>query len=140
MKYKAHATVKSHPDFKVHVKPDPIAFKAGAEGSMKLCVGPINARVGEIPFNLTIPFLPGGAVQKVASIGAFGVRIGPFDVAVEGFGVRFDGVLGTEGMNCDLTGSMACRMELDLTGTMPCKLARASFELADRDHVEALEE
>lgn len=140
MKFKSHSVIQGNPQLKLRAKSEPIGFKAGAEGSLKLTVGQIDARVDEIPVNVTIPFLRGGGVRKVASLGAFGVHIDPFPVAVEAFGVRFDGVLGTEGMDCTLDGSMACKMELDMAGSLPGTVAKAAFELADEEDVEAAEE
>jgi hypothetical protein len=118
-----------------------MAFKANAEGSGTVSLGPIDVAVGEIPVLLTIPFLhSGGGVRKLGAIGAFGVRIKRFQVTAEGFGVRFDGVLGSEGMTCDLHGTMACKLEMDLTGTLPGKVAKASLELADGEDVDFLAE
>lgn len=141
MRFKSHAVVEGCPEFKLRAETGPLTFAADAEGSGKASLGPIDAAVREIPLLLTIPFLRGGrGLRKVGAIGAFGVRIEPFDLAVEGFGVRFDGVLGKEGMACDLHGTMACKLAMDVEGTLPGKIARASLELADGEDVELAED
>jgi hypothetical protein len=141
LRFKSHAVVQGRPELKLRAEAGPLAFKAGAEGSVKASLGPIDATVGEIPLLLAIPFLrSGGSLRKVGAIGAFGVRIEPFQVAAEGFGVRFDGVLGSEGMACDLHGTMACKLEMDVVGTLPGKVAKASLELVDGMDVDETEE
>lgn len=141
MKFKTHGSVAGSPQFKIRARSEPIAFKAGAEGSFGLGVGPIDAHVGEIPLKVRIPFLRSGAgVRTVGAIGDFGVRVESFEVSAKGFGVRFDGTLGTEGIACDLDGTVACKMEMDLTGSVPGKVARASLELADGEDMDLVQE
>jgi hypothetical protein len=141
LRFKSHAVVQGRPELKLRAEAGPLAFRAAAEGSVRASLGPIDAAVGEIPLLLAIPFLRrGGGMRKVGAIGAFGIHIAPFQVAAEGFGVRFDGVLGTEGMACDLHGTVACKMEMDLVGTLPGKVAKASLELVDGVDVDELEE
>lgn len=141
MKFKTQGQLAGSPQFKIHATSGPIGFRAGAKGSVQLDVGALDGHVSEIPIRLRIPFLrSGGGVRNIGSIGAFGVRVEPFAVAAEGFGVQLDGTLGTEGMRCDLDGSVACRMEMELAGTLPGRIARASIEMADGDDMEAAED
>ncbi len=140
MKFKSHGLIKGSPEFEVCATSGPVGVKAAVEGSGKAVLGPFDATVGEIPIRVRIPFLRGrGGVRRVASIGGFGVRLDPFEVAAEGFGVRFDGVLGIDGMRCDLKGAVACKMEMDLSGDLPGKVAKASLELADGEDLDLQE-
>lgn len=131
MTLETHVVMEGSPEFKLQAKLKPTAFEAGGEGSLKVVTGPITARVEEIPISLTIPFLRrGGGVVMVASIGVFGVRLDPIEAKLQAFGVRFDGVLGKDGMEGSLEGTVACRMELDLAGTLPGRVAEAAIEKA----------
>lgn len=141
MRFKSHAVVQGRPELKLRAEAGPLAFNAAAEGSLRASLGPVDARVGEIPLLLAIPFLRSGrGLRKVGAIGAFGIHLEPFQVAAEGFGVRFDGVLGSEGMACDLHGTIACKLEMDVVGTLPGKVAKASLELVDGVDVDEMEE
>ncbi len=136
MRIRAHGIVHSHPEFSLAVKSQPFAVDAHAEGSLKLSAGPIAARIDAIPLTVVIPFLHRRTAQIVGTIGPFNVHVEQFDAEVRAFGVHFAGVLGKEGMQCQIDGRVACRMEMDLDGEVPGRITRASIELVPEEHRE----
>jgi hypothetical protein len=137
LKFNSNITLQGNHGVKIDAKSGPITCSASADGSFKLTTGPIRAQVGEIPIRLAIPFLAGpAAMRTVAAIGAFGVRFDPCTVEVQAFGVRCQGVLAAEGMQCQLNVNLAGKTQVDLLGSIHGKLARVLLELADEDEVE----
>lgn len=137
MRFKWHAVMQGTPEFKLRVKSAPIAFDVGAEGALKLVIGPITVRVDEVPVTMTIPFLRrGGGLRTIASIGPFVVHVKPVDAEVRPVEARVSGILGKDGMECDLDGKVGCRTELDVAGTVPGKVAKASIEMVDEEEPE----
>jgi hypothetical protein len=133
VKYSSHATIQGAPEFEVRARTDPIGIRGGVEGAARARVGPIHARVGQVPITLAIPFL--GGVQTIGAVGPFDVRLEPVDLEVERFELRCDCVLGPEGLTVGLEGGIGCKMEVDVTGTLPGRFARASLEFADEDEL-----
>lgn len=133
MKFRTHGTVQGHPEFTLAMKSHPVDFDAGAEGSLKVATGPIDARIDAVTVTLVIPFLHRRSARVVGSIGPFGVHVEPFDVQVRDLGIHVAGVLGKEGMQCHVDGQMACHMELDLHGDVPGRITKAAIELTPDD-------
>ena len=137
MRFKSHAVMQGTPELKLRVRSAPISFEVGAEGALKLVIGPITAHVDAVPVTLTIPFLRrGGKPQTIGSIGPFGVHVKPVDAEVRPVEARLAGILGKDGMECDLEGKVGCRTELDVVGTIPGKVAKASLEMVDDEEPE----
>lgn len=129
MKFQSNAIIAGSPQFQLQVKSNPLAFAVDGEGSLKIATGPITAQVAEIPIAVTIPFLRrGGGVVAAVALGPFGVRLEPIEASVQAFGVRVGGVLGKDGMECNLNGTVTCKMELDVSGDIPLKVVKAGFE------------
>lgn len=137
MRYSSHATVEGAPRFEVRAQAEPIGIRCGAEGLVRARIGPIHARVGQVPIALAVPFL--GGVQRVGAVGPFDVALEPVDLAVERFELVCEGVLGSEGLTVGLEGGIGCKMEIDVTGTVPGRVARASLEFTDPDESEERE-
>ena len=135
MKVKGQLAMESCPDFSVHAETDPITFKTRARGSLVGQVSSICVRIGEIPINLTIPFLRGGGgTRQIASIGSFGLTLSPFTVAVKGADVQLAGVLGTKkGISCRLDGKVNCRSKLNFNGKLFGKIANCTIDLPNND-------
>ena len=141
MRFKSHAVMQGSPEFKLQVTSSPFAFDVNAEGAVKLALGPISARIDEIPVTLTIPFLRRrGGAQTIGAIGPFRVRLDALDLEVRPFGVRIGGLVGKDGMTCSLEGKIGCRTEFDVDGTIPGKVAKASVELVDERNAEGAAE
>jgi len=69
MKYTSHATIAGSPKFEVRAQAEPIGIACRAEGSASARIGPIRARVGQVPIALAVPFL--GGLQRVGAVGPF---------------------------------------------------------------------
>jgi hypothetical protein len=132
VKFKSHAVMQGSPELKLRARTGPVDFQVGAEGSVKLALGPFTARVDEVPVTLTIPFLRrGGGVRTIGSVGPFSVRVTAVDAEVRPVDVRVAGVVGKDGLDGNLEGKVGCRTELDVEGTIPGKVAKASFEMVE---------
>lgn len=137
MKFKAHALMQGHPEFQVRAKSNPIGFELDAEGSLKLQIGSLTAKIDEIPVTLRIPFLRrGGGMLTVGSIGAFGVHIQPIEAELRPFGVRIGGVLGKDGLECECEGNIGCKTSLDVDGVIPGKVTRVAFDVGEAEEAE----
>ena len=141
MKMKGQLAMESCPDFSVQAQTDPISFTTRARGSLVGQVSSICVRVGEIPINLTIPFLRrAGGSHQIASIGSFGVTLSPFTVSVKGANMQLAGVLGTKkGINCHLHGKMNCKSKLNFNGKLFGKIANCSVDLPDDECEESVD-
>lgn len=141
MKFESHAIVEGCPEFKLNMHSDPLAFDIHGEAGFRFKSEPITAQVSAIPIKLTIPFLRRHCgVVTVASISPFGIRIDPIEAEVQAFGVKLHGMLGKEGMNCRLDGTVACKMAIDFDAKMPGRVTKAAIELAAGDDVDCLDE
>lgn len=129
MMLRSQLVLGAEPDFKFKAKSGPIAFKIGAVGSLTIGTSQIRARFHEIPIAITIPFLRRRHNSVIAaSIGPFDLHLDPIEVSVRASDVNLDGVLGTDGMECDLVAAGSCKMEVDLTGKLPAKMVKAAVE------------
>ncbi len=141
MKFESHATVEGCPEFKLNMHSEPLAFDVHGEAGFSFKSQPITAQVSAIPINLTIPFLRRHCgIVTVASIRPFGIRIDPIEAEVKAFGVNVNGVLGKDGMDCRLDGTVACKMGIDFDAKMPGRVTKAAIELAAGDDIECLDE
>ncbi|GAB4381255.1 MAG: hypothetical protein Kow0042_31730 [Calditrichia bacterium] len=117
MKFKAKSLMKSNPDFEMDTHFSPLDFNVSVKGSLETTIDTIGGRIGEIPVKMTIPFLkrPGGPVL-IGSIGGFNIKLNPFKLKLEQAEVKFDGILGTEGLKGNLKGKVGCQTEMDVSG------------------------
>lgn len=137
MNFKGQLGMESCPDFSVQANTEPIAFATRAKGSLVAQVSSIVVQVGEIPINLSIPFLRrAGGTHTVASIGSFGVKLSPFTVAVEGANVQLAGVLGTKGITSHLQGKVGCQSKVHFNGKLFGKIANCAVDFPDDDFEE----
>jgi hypothetical protein len=126
MAFSTHLGISGNPEFDVKVKAAPLALQVGGEASLALSAGPISGHVEQIPIRLRVPFLKHSHGYVVAaSIGPFGVHLHEINATVRAFGVDFGGVIGKEGIDCDLAGVVRCCMEVDVNGRLPGKLVEA---------------
>ena len=138
MKYTSHATIAGSPKFDVRAQADPIGIACGAEGSAAARIGPIRARVGQVPIALAVPFL--GGLQRVGAVGPFDLGLEPLDFALERFELRCEGTLGSDGLTVGLEGGIACKLQVDVEGTLPGRVRRASLEFDENDEHSEREE
>jgi len=132
MRFKSNAVMQGSPELTLRARTGPVDFQVAADGSVKLAVGPLTARVDEVPVTLTIPFLRrGGGVRTIATVGPFSVRLNAVDVELRPVDARVSGVVGKDGLDGNLEGKIGCRTELDVEGTIPGKVAKASFEMVE---------
>ena len=137
MNFKGHLGMESCPDFAVQAKTEPIAFTTEAKGSLVAKVSSISVQIGEIPINLSIPFLRrAGGIHTVASIGSFAIKLSPFTLAVEGANVQFAGVMGTKGITTHLEGQVGCKSKVSFNGKLFGKIANCSIDLPDDEFEE----
>jgi hypothetical protein len=129
VKHATHVTIEGAPRFEVRCRSEPIGIACGVEGSLQLRLGQVNARVGQVPIMLAVPFL--GGVQAVGAVGPFDLQLEPVDLGVERFELRCEGVLGSEGLTCGLEGAVDCKWEIDVAGALPGRMARASVEFVE---------
>ncbi len=129
MAFSTHLGISGNPEFEVDVKAAPLDFQLGGEASLALSSGPISAHVEQIPIRVRVPFLKADHGYVVAaSIGPFGVHLHEINATVRAFGVEVGGVIGKEGIDCDLAGVVRCRMEVDVNGKLPAKLVEAAIK------------
>jgi hypothetical protein len=131
VKFTSHATVQGNPKFEVVAKAEPVGLRAGCEGSVRVRVGEVRGEVGQIPIMLAVPFL--GGTRVLGTVGPFGVRLDPFELSIEECELRFDAVIGPEGLTGGLEGQIGCRMQIDVDGTLPGRVSKAAIEFADAD-------
>ena len=132
MKFKAHATMQGGPGINLTCKSRALDFDLNAEGALGLTTGTITAEIGEIPVSLRIPFLCRSKPLVIGSIGGFGIRVTPIEAELRPFGVRVGGVLGREGMECELGGTIACKSAFDVEGEIPGKLT-LGFDVVEEE-------
>ncbi len=125
MMFKTQLVLAMHPDLKLRAKVASMSFGIDGEGSFGLTTGPIDARFDEIPISITIPFRRRHGRVIAASIGPFCVHLKPIEAHVRAFDVKIDGVLGKEGMECDLHAVGACKTEVEASGEFPTKRTKA---------------
>jgi hypothetical protein len=130
VKIRAHAVMQGDPEIDLRAKTRPVEFEVRADGSLRIATGVIAAEIGEIPVKLRIPFLRRRRnLIAVGSIGGFGIRISPAEAELRPFGVHVAGVLGKDGLDCDLKGRVCCKTEFDLDGVIPGKVTRVAFDV-----------
>jgi len=129
MDFSTHLGISGNPEFEVKVKAAPLPFQVGGEASLSLSAGPITGHVEQIPIRVRVPFLKHNhGFVVAASIGPFGVHLHEINAAVRAFGVDFGGVIGKEGIDCDLAGAVRCRMQVDVNGKVPGKVVEAAIK------------
>lgn len=132
MRFKAHAVMAGNPELDLRIQGRPLDFEISADGSFKIAIGRIQARIGEIPIRLRIPFLRRRCAPiAIGSIGGFAISISPAEAELRPFGVRVSGVLGKEGIACNLQGKVGCRTTFDASGEIPGKITRVAFDVED---------
>ena len=123
MKLHSHLKMTDAPEFSIRATSKPFDFDVTAEGAFKVATGPISAQVDVIPVSVVVPFLKrNGGVVAAGSIGPFRVKLDPAQAALEGLSVRLGGVLGKEGLYCELDGRIGCEMDVDIVTDLPLKL------------------
>jgi hypothetical protein len=129
MALSTHLEISGNPEFEVNVKAAPLGFQVGGEASLALSAAPISGNVEQIPIRVRVPFLKHSHGYVVAaSIGPFGVHLREITATVRAFGVDFGGVIGKEGIDCDLTGGVRCCMQVDVNGKLPGKVVEAAIK------------
>lgn len=129
MAFSTNLGISGNPEFEVNVKAAPLAFQVGGEAALALSAGPINGHVDQIPIRVRVPFLKHNHGYVVAAlIGPFGAHLNEINAAVRAFGVDFGGVIGKEGIDCDLAGVVRCCMQVDMSGKLPGKVVEAAIK------------
>ncbi len=130
MKFNTQAVIRGNPQFTLRAKPGPFKVEADAQGSLKIACGSIDARLGRVPIAIRIPFLKRPRSVQVASVGPCDLRIQPMEVNIHALAVHVAGVLAKDGMACEVTGNIACDLEVDLSGSVPGRITKAAIEMA----------
>lgn len=131
MAFSTHLEISGNPELKVNVKAAPLDFQLGGEASLAFSSGPISGHVEQISIQVRVPFLKHNHGYVVAaSIGPFGVNLHEINATVRAFGVHVGGVLGKEGIDCDLAGDVRCCMQVDVNGRLPGKVVEAAIKAA----------
>ena len=130
MKFSTRAVIRRNPEFILRAKPGPFNVNVNAEGSLKISCGRINAHVSRVPVEVRIPFLKRATSVQVASVGPCSVHIDPMACEINALAVQVAGVLAKDGMDCEVTGKVACNMEVDVTGSIPGRITKAAIEMA----------
>ena len=127
MTFSTRLGISGNPEFDVNLKAAPLTFQLGGEASLALSTQPVSGHVDAIPVRVRVPFLKHDHGYVVAaSIGPFGVHLHEIHATVRAFGVEIGGVLGREGIDCDLAGVVRCCMEVDVNGKLPDKVVEAA--------------
>jgi hypothetical protein len=137
VKFNTHAIVRGDPQFTLRAKPGPFKVEADAEGRLKIACGRIDARLSRVPISMRIPFLKRSHSVQIASVGPCTLRIQPIEVGIDALAVHVAGVLAKDGMDCEVSGKVACNMDVDLSGSIPGRITKAAIEMAaDHDSAE----
>jgi hypothetical protein len=129
MGFSTRLGISGNPEFEVNLKAAPLDFQLGGEASLALSSGPISGHVEQIPLRVRVPFMKANHGYVVAaSIGPFGVHLHEINATVRAFGVEVGGVLGKDGIDCDMAGVVRCCMEVDVNGKLPAKLVEAAVK------------
>jgi hypothetical protein len=129
MTLKSKVELHGHPDLKLRAKTDPIELDLRCEGAFKLATGPIRARIERIPVTVRIPFLARahGNVQAM-TIGPFNVEIEPFEAKLKVVECWAKAKIGKDGLQVDLAGIGACKLDVELTAEVPTKALGAALK------------
>ncbi len=114
MKFKVQALMRSHPEFDVQGKLNPMEVDLGLQGALSATIGVISGAVGEIPVRFQIPFLHRRRV--VASVGGFNVTLKPVEIQIEKAGMHVKGMFGAGGIQGAVQGKVNCQTEMDTHG------------------------
>lgn len=136
MKFDLHALMRSHPEFDIQGKLDPVSVDLGLQGALSATIGAISGAVSEIPIRVRIPFLKHGH-RTVASVGGFKVHLRPFDVAVRNASLHAKGTVGAEGIRGAGHVSVKCQTEMDAKGTFVGKAGNVRLDFAEETGNEA---
>lgn len=129
MGFSTHLGISGTPEFEVNIKAAPLAFQIGGEASLAVSAGPFSGHVGQIPLQVRVPFLKSNhGYVMAAALGPFDVHLREVNATLRAFGVEFGGVLGREGIDCDLAGVVRCRMDVDVNGKLPGKIVEAAVK------------
>lgn len=130
MKFKTQTVIIGNPQFTLRAKPGPLNVEARAEGGVTVACHGLDARVGRVPVTMRIPFLKHVRSVQISAVGPFVVRIRPMEMEFRLHDVQVAAVLAKDGMDCEVTGNVACDLHVDLSGEIPGRLAKASIEMA----------
>lgn len=120
MKVEAHAELHGSPEAKFKTRSGPLGVKLEGSGSLEVKTEDVTGHVGQIPVWVTIPFLKrNGGVVAVGAIGPFGVRLDPMQATINAFGVCLNGVLGPEGLSCEMEAVGSGKIHVDVEANMP---------------------
>jgi hypothetical protein len=79
---------------------------------------------------MRIPFLRRRRSVQIGSVGPCAIRVQPMTLNIDALAVHVGAVLAKDGMPCEVSGTVACDMEVDLSGTVPGRITKAAVELA----------
>ena len=130
MKFKAHAAMKSCPDFTINTEMNPLPFETSMSGAFEGTIGSISVKLDEIPIRMAIPFMkPRGRLPVIAAIGGFKMKLQPFNIKIDNAAVHLKGQLGDKALRCKMEGKVNCQTEVDMNGKLAGKSGTIKFEL-----------
>jgi hypothetical protein len=131
MTVSAKIEVHGHPDLKLGVTSGPLDFEFRCDGTLRLGIGPIRARVERVPVYVRIPFLKRhSATIAAAAVGPFNVQVDRFEADVRAVDATARGVVGKNGINADFAGKGACNFDVDVKAELPKKIFGAAIKSA----------
>ena len=134
MKFKAHALMRSHPEFTVDAKVAPVGFESSLSGSVEGAISSISAAIDEFPVRLAIPFMRRRSVlPMVAAVGGVKFKLKPFSVKVGAESFQLKGIVGTGGLEGKMVCQVACNTEMDMNGRVGGKVGSLVLQLGDDD-------
>ena len=129
MTFSTHIQMSGNPEFEVKAKAAPLAFQLGGEASLGFRTEPIHGHIDQIPVHVRVPFMKHNhGYVMAASIGPFGLRLGEIEATARAFDVEVGGILGKEGIACDLAGMVRCCMDIDAGTKIPGKAVEAALK------------
>jgi hypothetical protein len=129
MTFSTHLQIKGNPEFEVKAKAAPLSFQLGGEASLGFETEPIHGHIDQIPVHVRVPFMKHNhGYVMAASIGPFGLHLHEIKATARVFGVEVGGLLGKEGIECDLAGMVRCCMEADASTKLPSKAIEAAVK------------
>ena len=131
MTFSTHLQINGNPEFEVKAKAAPLTFQLGGEASLGFRTEPFHGHIDQIPVHVRVPFMKHNhGYVMAASIGPFGLHLREIEATARAFGVEVGGVLGKEGIACDLAGMVRCCMEIDASTKLPGKVIEAAVKAA----------
>jgi hypothetical protein len=132
MKFKVFGRMQSCPSIKLDTEISPLDFGACINGHFHGELGPVHARIGEIPFRLAIPFLRRRPVL-MGSIGGFPIKLDRFQINVEKAGLDVSGTLGLNGIQASAEAVVDCETDVQLQGTIMGKVGLSHLDLGEEE-------